>query len=226
MNKKLKSILLGTLIIFSHSASGQKSDTLGLFVSSSEDCPFDSQELREKIEGEFVKARINSTDNETSFLDVFVSCMQIKNGNEYVYGNSISVDIRFGTTLESGQQVVERFSRGTMMYGSDKEDSKLFYFNVIKDKVSDALVVYLQDPILSSTHYILRLMSLQDKENATNVVSDLKSRGYNSLSIESDGFFQIFVTTDQGLVHAQKLAEELEKITGSKSKIMKSSLPL
>ncbi|ELI1830351.1 SPOR domain-containing protein [Vibrio fluvialis] len=228
MNKLLKSILLVTLVIsssLSYSKSIQSSDSLGLFVSVGEKCPFDSQELREKVIGEFVKARVNPTDDTALFLNVDISCLQLKNGSGYVNGYSVDADIRFGTSLHSGEQLVERFSRGTMMTGSDSADSELFYFNVIKERVSDVLVDYLKELSFNTQSddkvYILQLMALKEKDNANNVVADLKGRGYNALSIEKNGFYQILVLTDQGFDEAQRLAEELDRITGSKSKIFK-----
>lgn len=229
MSKLLKSVLLGTLIIFStpsYSKSTQSSDTLGLFVSVGEKCPFDSQELREKVIGEFVKARVNPTSDTSLFLDVIISCLQIENGNGYVTGYSVNADIRFGTSLDSGAQLVERYSRGTMIVGSDSADSELFYFNAIKESVSDVLVEYLKNPsfnIQSANNvYILHLMTLKEKDNASNVVADLNSRGYNATSIETSGFYRILVTTDQGFDEAQRLAEDLEGITGAKPEIIKA----
>ncbi|WP_164091101.1 MULTISPECIES: SPOR domain-containing protein [Vibrio] len=188
-----------------------------------EGCPFDALTLKEKIKGEFTKARLIPKTNLEDFLSVSISCMELENGGGNTYGHVISSDIRFGSILNGDQLVVEPNNRGGLMSGGARSSSNDFYFNVIKNQISDALVTHIDNSIIkreASSNDIIALMALRSEENANMVVADLRNRGYRAFIKSEDTFFSVLIEVDSVHLNTEKVITELQKITGSKGKVL------
>lgn len=67
--------------------------------------------------------------------------------------------------------------------------------------------------------YKLLLMSLKNGDNAKALTKDLKRRGYNATIINRSNYFSVVISV-QGAKQAQDTINELQRITGSKARIM------
>ncbi|MFY0668989.1 MAG: hypothetical protein JXQ95_13245 [Alteromonas stellipolaris] len=120
----------------------EDSDQLGLYVSVYEECPFNQSQLRSKIEGEYIRARIKPTESIGLFLEVNVSCMELKIDNRSV-GYVVNYDTSFGSNLFD-TIIKYRFPQyGTMAVGSDASSTR-FFINSIAESAEEALTDYLK----------------------------------------------------------------------------------
>ncbi|EHS1181838.1 SPOR domain-containing protein [Vibrio vulnificus] len=201
-------------------------DSLGLFIDASPQCPFSQEELTDKIQGEFVKARVNPSQDRIHFLRISLDCIEITQRNGFKTGVALHQDIRFGTTLDNGVVVLEDHNRGIMLVGPGDVSSKIFFLNSIKDIVSEALVTYIETPndtILQQYSYIIQLMMLRNINNAEAIAKDLRKRGYNTYVKEEESFNRIIVLPEAGYGYEQviQVVEELEGITGSRGQVLR-----
>nr|PMH79934.1 hypothetical protein BCU58_04225 [Vibrio sp. 10N.286.48.B7] len=198
-------------------------DTLGLMLSVGEQCPFDEYSLKEKVIGEFTKARLTPTTARTDFLGVNISCIEAKNNLGNIQGYSIHSDIRFGLELDNGSLVLESHNRGGMMVGGDVKVSKAFYFNTIRDQISDALVTHLESysykSVAQKEDVIINLMALKTRDNAYGLTEDLKRRGYNAFVKDERTFYRVLIKVNKN-DEAKAIVDELEQITGATGEII------
>ncbi|WP_102341177.1 hypothetical protein [Vibrio cyclitrophicus] len=225
---------LTLLLLFSSSLyalpeDGKSSEalSLGFFLTVTEDCPLEYSTLKHGLDGEFLRARISPSKDLDQNLSVYVKCMPVRSGSSVHTGYAINVDIRFGTRLTSGENVLlEIPNYGALLIGGTTDSARLYFTNYIKEGVSTALTDYLAENIdehkkysNNSSHFLLQLMVLRDKDNAINVQKDLTERGYNTSIVSSPDFFRIVISgkaKEPGDV--VKIINELEEITGSKAK--------
>lgn len=74
--------------------------------------------------------------------------------------------------------------------------------------------------VINDIHeYKLLLMSLKNGDNAKALTNDLKRRGYNATTINRSNYFSVVISV-QGAKQAQDTINELQRITGSKARIM------
>ena len=221
----LACVLLVSLIKFTPVALAND-DSLGVFIDASPQCPFSQDELKGKIQGEFIKARVKPSQDLTHFLRISLHCIEITQGNGFKTGVALHQDIRFGTTLDSGAVVLEEHNRGMMLVGSDDISSKVFFFNSIKDIVSEALITYIENPdatTLQKYNYIIQLMALRDINSAKALTKDLRKRGYNTHVKEEESFNRVIVLPEPEYGYKQviQIVEELEEITGSRGQVLR-----
>lgn len=218
---KASSLFLLFTVMFPSLALSE-TDFLGLQVQVQETCPISKEKVDSKVRGEFTKARLKPSNDLTDFLTVTVSCIKIENNLGTFQGYTLHSDVRMGITLDNGSLLVENYNRGGMMVGNSSESSQLFYFNVIRDQVSEALVSYIENPkgiSLTNGKHIIYLMTLKDKQNAHNVADDLNRRGYHTSIKPEEAFYRVVVTVDGTISDAQKTINNLEELTGSKGRL-------
>lgn len=126
-------------------ATESKADELGLFTSVASICPFSKEHLDEVISGEFIRARLKPSSSLLYNLNVNVHCMEMTNKAGYKTGFSVSYEIRYGTQLNDGTDVlIEYPNYGSMLIGGKSSSSSLFFINAIKNDASLALTDYLK----------------------------------------------------------------------------------
>ena len=64
-------------------------------------------------------------------------------------------------------------------------------------------------------------MALKNAENAKNVVKDLQKRGYQAHTKLENGFTRVIIGPDVSKSKLERQVTELEKITGSKGRLLK-----
>ncbi|CAH0540804.1 SPOR domain-containing protein [Vibrio marisflavi] len=69
--------------------------------------------------------------------------------------------------------------------------------------------------------WIIQLMALKNADNAKNVVKDLQKRGYQAHSKKENGFTRVIIGPNISKQKLQREIVELEKITGSKGRLLK-----
>ncbi len=69
--------------------------------------------------------------------------------------------------------------------------------------------------------WIIQLMALKNAENAKNLVSDLKKRGYQAHTKPENGFTRVIIGPEVSKSKLEQQVIELEKITGSKGQLLK-----
>ncbi|MBN3491624.1 MULTISPECIES: SPOR domain-containing protein [Vibrio] len=69
--------------------------------------------------------------------------------------------------------------------------------------------------------WIIQLMALKNAENAKNVVKDLQKRGYQAHTKLENGFTRVIIGPDVSKNKLEQQVTELEKITGSKGRLLK-----
>lgn len=118
-------------------------NNLGLFVSVDKTCPFSKETLTEKIEGEFLRARIRPTKSLFLNLTVYVNCLSNLDRNGAPLGYTAAYQIFFGTRLPSGVDVLyESPDRGGVATTGKGEGQYLV--NAIGEGASEALTAYLK----------------------------------------------------------------------------------
>ncbi|CAH1557932.1 DnaJ domain-containing protein [Vibrio rotiferianus] len=86
-------------------------------------------------------------------------------------------------------------------------------------KVTSKQDVNKKQEINDIREYKLLLMSLKNGDNAKALTNDLKRRGYNATTINRSNYFSVVISV-QGAKQAQDTINELQRITGSKARIM------
>jgi len=128
-------------------------NTLGLYVFAENECPFSIEELRKKIEGEYLRARIKATGDPDAYLQVKASCMTLYVGGK-TSGIVVYTDIRFGTVIRAAEFGTKpgEITKGMLINSphyslilSGMPDSKSYFLNGISDQVADALTDYLAE---------------------------------------------------------------------------------
>lgn len=69
--------------------------------------------------------------------------------------------------------------------------------------------------------WIIQLMALKNADNAANVVKDLQKRGYQAHTKLDNGFTRVIIGPDVSKNKLERQIAELEKITGSKGRLLK-----
>ncbi|WP_162046834.1 SPOR domain-containing protein [Vibrio taketomensis] len=69
--------------------------------------------------------------------------------------------------------------------------------------------------------WIIQLMALKNADNAANVVKDLQKRGYQAHTKLENGFTRVIIGPDVSKTKLERQVGELEKITGSKGRLLK-----
>lgn len=69
--------------------------------------------------------------------------------------------------------------------------------------------------------WIIQLMALKNAENAENVVKDLQKRGYQAHTKLDNGFTRVIIGPNVSQNKLERQIKELEKITGSKGRLLK-----
>ncbi|MEH0665554.1 SPOR domain-containing protein [Vibrio scophthalmi] len=69
--------------------------------------------------------------------------------------------------------------------------------------------------------WIIQLMALKNAENAQSVVDDLQKRGYQAHTKLENGFTRVIIGPDVSKSKLERQVIELEKITGSKGRLLK-----
>ena len=120
-------------------------NSLGLFVWVSNSCPFTEEGLVNRIEGEFLRARLKPTKILDLNLTVNIRCMSVKSKGGALMGNVVSYEIRYGSIMANGENVLyEAPNYGTMLVASNDASSKQYFINTITDDVALSLTDYLK----------------------------------------------------------------------------------
>ncbi|ELH9637716.1 hypothetical protein V4F49_001985 [Vibrio parahaemolyticus] len=136
-------LVINTKVSF---AIENKLHDLGLFTRVDSLCPFSRESLDEIVNGEFIRARIKPSKNLLYNLNVDVKCLEISNESGYKTGFSVSYEIRYGTQLDDGTNVlIEYPNYGSMLIGGPTASSSLFFMNAIRNSTSSALTDYLEN---------------------------------------------------------------------------------
>lgn len=69
--------------------------------------------------------------------------------------------------------------------------------------------------------WIIQLMALRNADNAQNLVKDLQNRGYQAHTKKENDFTRVIVGPDVSKSKLERQLIELEKITGSKGRLLK-----
>ncbi|MGF1704208.1 hypothetical protein L4D09_28385 [Photobacterium makurazakiensis] len=148
MKHKIKVIVSIAAVLMSLQtsfAAEDKSDQLGLFTTIASDCPVSRTQVDNAIEGEFLRARIKPSRSLDFNLNVNVSCLSINNVAGNHTGYAINYEIRYGTQIEDGMNVlIETPSYGSMLIAGPNSSSSQFIVNAIKESTSSALTDYLK----------------------------------------------------------------------------------
>jgi hypothetical protein len=141
------------LLLLSFSAFGEAKNwmkqtnpnSLGLFAWVSSSCPFTEAELVNRIEGEFLRARLKPTKSLSFNLTVNIKCMSVENKGGTLLGNVVSYEIRYGTKMANGENVLfESPDHGSMLVGSNDVSSTQYFISTITDGVALSLTDYLK----------------------------------------------------------------------------------
>ncbi|HHF0533276.1 TPA: SPOR domain-containing protein [Vibrio alginolyticus] len=69
--------------------------------------------------------------------------------------------------------------------------------------------------------WIIQLMALKNHENAVALVADLQKRGYQAHTKKENEFTRVIVGPDVSKSKLERQVQELQKITGSKGRLLK-----
>jgi hypothetical protein len=120
-------------------------NNLGLFVWVSSSCPFSKEDLTNRLEGEFLRARLKPSLSLFFNLSVNVRCMSIKNVGGTNMGSVVSYEIRYGTLMPNGANVLyETPNHGSILVNSKGSESTSYSIKSITDDVSVSLTEYLK----------------------------------------------------------------------------------
>lgn len=122
-----------------------KPNELGLFVNSSERCPISTDQLREIVEGEFLRARIKPTENLSLNLTVNLQCLSIETEGDTALGFAVKLDVQFGSySIDHG---IDNFLYDSPSFGGmfiDGIDSDRYTRDGIRKNVGNALTAFLE----------------------------------------------------------------------------------
>jgi hypothetical protein len=119
-------------------------DSIGLFLYVGDTCSFTDTELRTKIEGELVRARIKPTSDTGFYLNILVGCRSISTEANKKLGMAVSADIRLGTELDEIPVLFRAPSFSTLLVGSMDAQDKAFFLDEITGNAEDALTFVLK----------------------------------------------------------------------------------
>lgn len=120
-------------------------NNLGLFVGVSSTCPFSGETLANRIEGEFLRARLKPTKSLDFNLTVYVRCLAIENNGGTPLGNVVSYEIRYGSIMANGANVLyESPNHGTILVAGNDASSTQHFITTITDSVAQSLTDYLK----------------------------------------------------------------------------------
>lgn len=120
-------------------------NNLGLFTGVSSSCPFSEEALANRIEGEFLRARLKPTKSLDFNLTVYVRCMSVKNKGGTSLGSVVSYEIRYGSQMANGENILyESPNHGSMLVGSNDASSTQYFITTITDSVAQSLTDYLK----------------------------------------------------------------------------------
>lgn len=117
--------------------------SLGLFISSRKPCPFTLEQIKNKIEGEFLRARIKPTKDLKLNLTISINCLKIENKAGNSVGFAVYHQIRFGTQLGTGEFMLYEDPNLGRLYVSGMDEEQ-FIMNTITDDVNEAITMYLK----------------------------------------------------------------------------------
>ncbi|GAB2665558.1 SPOR domain-containing protein [Vibrio panuliri] len=88
------------------------------------------------------------------------------------------------------------------------------------------IVAVVEKPVPERNQYqesawIIQLMALKNADNAANVVKDLQKRGYQAHTKLENGFTRVIIGPNVSKSKLERQIVELEKITGSKGRLLK-----
>ncbi|MCL9781854.1 SPOR domain-containing protein [Vibrio sp. S4M6] len=89
------------------------------------------------------------------------------------------------------------------------------------DKVEVGVRQTAENPKLKESGWIIQLMALKNADNATNLVKDLQKRGYQAHTKKENGFTRVIVGPNLSKKKLEREIVELQKITGSKGRLLK-----
>jgi hypothetical protein len=120
-------------------------NSLGLWLFVGDQCPATEEEVRERVDGEFLRARVKSDRSLDSLhLSVQVSCLSdtLQNGRQIGY--TVSVEIRFGNTFGNDLMLYHFPDYSTILALGTGDVSEQFFLTAIRDKAAAALTDYLK----------------------------------------------------------------------------------
>lgn len=153
MEARMKFVFIVLLLLWPHSAFAEPKpwmkqinpNNLGLFVGVSSECPFQQADIANRIEGEFLRARLKPTKSLIFNLTVYIRCMPVENNGGRLMGHVVSYEIRYGSQMPNGEDVLyESPNHGSMLIGSTDAESNQYFIDKIKDSVSMSLTDYLK----------------------------------------------------------------------------------
>ncbi|MEZ8156573.1 hypothetical protein ACED66_10090 [Vibrio splendidus] len=148
----MKKLIYSLLIILSTSAHSASQDwmkkenptSLGLYVFASNECTFSSNDVERRIKGEFVRAGIKPTAETSLFINVEYICLPQRSVSGHVRGNSIHMDVKFGTQHSNGEYVLYTSKNyGTLAQGGTDYDSTQYFIDELTQRASNALTDFL-----------------------------------------------------------------------------------
>lgn len=121
-------------------------NSLGLFTTIEGNCPFSTEEINSRIEGEFLRARIKPTKDLLMNLNVEVLCLMTKNNGGQQQGYAVRTNMRFGTNkLIYGDVNVQYDEPQFNILLVAGRDNKKYIIDSITNNASDAITEYLRE---------------------------------------------------------------------------------
>lgn len=141
-------LLIASLLMFSASAHSDNTrlfeylkvddfPALDMYVSASAECPFTSDDLWAKVEGELLRARLEYEPLANRNITIRARCIAIEQGSATL-GHAIFLSIRYGHDLF----VYDRELGNLYIYSKSTSPSKVL--SDFSDRVTDALTLYLK----------------------------------------------------------------------------------
>lgn len=144
MNKFVMLILLISAFPLAASQNVTSSLPMGVYLNSvSEDCPFTYEDVENRIEGEFLRARLDPKPNEFFNLWITVQCMRITNGGEHS-GNVVSMNLMYGSIIDEDFMLFPENQGGMLIAGSDATGDQ-YLLNGTSNLVADAITKFLRN---------------------------------------------------------------------------------
>lgn len=118
-------------------------DELGTFTSVlSSDCSITREELKQTVEGEFLRARIKPISSTSLHLTVELVCINVKSGSGSPLGTAMSYRVDFGTMIDGSFVNYDSGSYGNLMVAG--KNGKQYQLDSVRNAVSEALTDYLK----------------------------------------------------------------------------------
>ncbi len=113
---------------------------LGLYLSVGSTCPFSSETLQERVEGEYYRSKLTPSYDSDAALLVRVSCLDINNESGRKMGYAMNYEIRFSVMNNSVRTLIDEPNFGNLAIASKSDESYLM--NNVRDGVSSAITFY------------------------------------------------------------------------------------